>query len=126
MKKLHPNVELVRQAIEAVKMGDFERLKQTISEDTVYRVYRQGGVVTVKGLEGFRQLMETVKDVISVEPLVILADGEYVFVLAKLTGKRKGKVLDTENWYLYRVRDGKLVEGRNLPTDQNAFNEFWS
>jgi ketosteroid isomerase-like protein len=126
MKNQHPNAKLVIQAIEAVNVGDFEKWKQTVSEDTIYKVYRQGGFVTFKGFEGLKQINETVKGVINVEPLVILADDDYVFVLARLTGKRKGKVLDTENWYLYQVRDGKIVEGRNLPTDQNTFNEFWS
>lgn len=126
MKKQHPNAKLVIQAIEAVNEGSFEKLKQTVSEDTIYKVYRQRGFVTFKGLEGLKQVMETVKGVIKVEPSLILADDEYVFVLARLTGKKKETVLDTENWYLYQVKDGKIVEGRNLPTDQNAFNEFWS
>jgi ketosteroid isomerase-like protein len=126
MKKQHPNAKLVIQAIAAVNEGNFEKLKQTVSEDTIYKVYRQGGVVTIKGFEGFKQLMETVKGAINVEPWVTLADDKYVFVLARLTGKRKEKVLDTENWYLYQVKDGKIVEGRNLPTEQNVFNEFWS
>ncbi|MCJ7608602.1 hypothetical protein MUP00_02890 [Candidatus Bathyarchaeota archaeon] len=58
------------------------------------------------------------------KPILFMAEGEYLFVVTKLTGKRDGKSLDTENWYLYRFRDGKIVEGRNISTDQYAFDEY--
>jgi ketosteroid isomerase-like protein len=55
------------------------------------------------------------------KPYLFLSEREYLFVASKLTGKREGKSLETENCYLYRFRDVKIVEGRNIPTDQYAF-----
>jgi len=126
MKEPHPNVKLITQVVEAVNKNDSETLRQLISEDFVYRVYGRGPMArTYRGHQGLMQVIEGAIGVINIKPLVILADDEHVFMLAKITGKRKGKVLDTENCYLYRFRDGKMVEGRNIPTDQYAFDEFW-
>lgn len=123
--ELHPNVKLVTQAIEAFNKNDFETLKQLMSEDFVYRVYGRGPMAgTCRGHRGFKRIMDVAKDVINVAPLVVLADDEHVFVLARLNGKSRERSLDTENCYLYRVKDGKVVEGRNIPTDQHAFDEF--
>ena len=127
MKEPHPNVKLLSRVVEAFNANDIETMKRLMSEDFVYRVYGRGPRAgTYKGHQGFMQIMEVAKGVINSKPLVMVADDEHVFMLAKLTGKRRGKVLDTENCYLYRVRDGRLVEGRNIPTDQYAFDEFWS
>lgn len=113
--------------MEALNKNDQETMKQLISEDLVYRVHGRGPQAgTYKGHQGFMQIMEAVKGVINVKPLVILADDEHVFMSGRLTEKRNGKVIDTENCYLYRLRDGKMVEGRNVPTDQYASDEFWS
>jgi len=112
--------------MEAVNKNDLETLKQLVSKDVVYTVYRKGGPVTFSGVDGLGQVMGLAGGAINVKPTVVLADKDYVFVLAKLTGKRKGRTLNTENCYLYRFRNGKLVEGKNIPTDQLAFDEFWS
>jgi ketosteroid isomerase-like protein len=126
-KEAHPNVKLITEAVEAVNRNDFEALKQVMSEDVVYRIYGRGPMAGIyKGHEGFKRILEVVKGVVNIRPLVVVADDEHVFTLARLSGRRKGKVLDTENCYFYRVKDGKLVEGRNMPTDQYAFDKFWS
>lgn len=62
---------------------------------------------------------------VTIKPLVTLADDEYVFVLARVTGRRGEKVLDIEHCYLYRFSNGQLVEGRTMPVDLYEFDEFW-
>ena len=77
----------------------------------------------------FRKLIEKVKELsggtVTIKPLVTLADDEYVFVLARVTGRRGEKVLDIEHCYLYRFSNGQLVEGRTMPVDLYEFDEFW-
>lgn len=58
-------------------------------------------------------------------PEVVLADGESVMMYARVTGSRPGgRTYDSHQAYLYRLKDGKLIEGQTIPVDQQAFAEF--
>jgi ketosteroid isomerase-like protein len=126
LKDLHPNVKLTMVALDAFNKRDKDAIRRYVSEDYTYTLYGKGPFAGVyRGIEEFSRLVdEGAKLGFKIKPKFVLADDEYVFVLGELTGKRKGKTLDTENCYLYRVENGKLVEGRNIPTDQSAFDEY--
>ncbi len=45
----------------------------------------------------------------------------------KFCREREGKTLDIDHAYYYRCdKNGKMVEGRTIPVDLYAFDEFWS
>ena len=126
MKEPHPNVKVVMAALDAFNRRDKVAISRYVSEDYVYTLYGRGPFAGVyRGIDGMSRIVESgAKLGFNIKPSLVLVDGEYVFVLGKLTGKREGKSIETENCYLYRVKDGKLVEGRNVPTDQYAFDEY--
>lgn len=124
------NVALLMRIWEAFNKNDLETINKMVSEDIIYRVSGQGPVSgTYKGRLMFMKLLEKAKKLsegtATIKPLVTLADDEYVFVLAKATGRRGEKVLDIEHCYLYRFSNGQLVEGRTIPVDLYEFDEFW-
>ncbi len=126
MVEPQPNIRVVMAVLDAFNTRTKEGVGRSVSADLVYTVYGRGPFAgTYRGVQDFLRLMDVAAKMgVKAKPLVLLADGEYVFMLAKLTGKRDGKTLDTENCYLYRIKDGKIVEGRNIPTDQYAYDEF--
>lgn len=124
------NVTLLMQAWEAFNKNDLETANKIVSEDIIYKVSGRGPVSGIyEGRLMFRKLIEKVKELsggtVTIKPLVTLADDEYVFVLARVTGRRGEKVLDIEHCYLYRFSNGQLVEGRTMPVDLYEFDEFW-
>jgi len=57
----------------------------------------------------------------------MLADGGTVMAYTHVTGSRPdGRTCDQRQAYLYRMRDGLLVEGETIPIDQRAFAEFFA
>ncbi len=58
-------------------------------------------------------------------PEVILADDDHVMMYARFTGSRPdGRTYNSHQAYLYRLKDGRLLEGQTIPADQEAFAEF--
>jgi len=103
-------------------------VKQLI--EIVYRVSGRGPMSgTYNGRHEFMAALEKAKELsggtMTVQPIVTLADDEFVFILARARGKRGEKILDIEHCYLYRFREGRLVEGRTMPVDLYEFDEFW-
>jgi len=115
----------------AFNENDIEAIDQHVHEDIVYRVSGRGPISgTYEGRQDFMQIVRRVKELtdgtIALKPIITLADDEHVFVLARATGERGQRSLDIEHCYLYRFKDGQLVEGRTMPIDLYEFDEFWS
>ena len=126
MKELHPNVKALMGMVDGFNRRDEEDVRRFVSEEVVYTIYGRGPQAGVyRGMEGIHRILGMVAPLgLTSKPFLFVAEGEYLFVIAKITGKREGKSLETENCYLYRFRDGKIVEGRNIPTDQYAFDDY--
>lgn len=58
-------------------------------------------------------------------PVVLLEGEDTVMAYMHVKASRPdGRTLDCDNAYLYRFRDGVLVEGQTIPVDQAAFDAF--
>jgi ketosteroid isomerase-like protein len=60
------------------------------------------------------------------DPRAVAADGDYVFVYGRITAERAGRRLDSDHCVVFRFSGGRVVEGRTVPVDLYAFDEFWS
>ena len=67
----------------------------------------------------------TARPLWNVLAVVLLGGGLGAAVTAIRVAERDGAVLDTHNVYLYRVADGRIVEGHTIPVDQHLANAFW-
>jgi limonene-1,2-epoxide hydrolase len=56
----------------------------------------------------------------------IAASGDMVFQLAGGTAALGGREVAWETVGVFRVRDGRIAEGRLVPFDQHLFDDLWS
>ena len=77
-------------------------------------------------LEFFGQIAHETDGTTRVEPQAIAASGDQVFVLQRVTGRRKGRTQDTKNVVLYRLDKGAVTEATEFQFDHPAVAQFWS
>jgi ketosteroid isomerase-like protein len=56
----------------------------------------------------------------------VLARGDLVIQLAGGTAELRGSEVGWETVGIFRVRDGRIAEGRLVPFDQYLFDQVWS
>ncbi|MGH3132244.1 MAG: nuclear transport factor 2 family protein [Gaiellaceae bacterium] len=56
----------------------------------------------------------------------VLASDERAAALYTATGTRRGRTLELDQVLLFRIADGLVREVLALPTDLEAFEEFWA
>ena len=104
----------------------------SFSENIVYRIAGKSPIAgEYHGIEQFTKALQLVNDLsggtIAFEPQFVLADDRTVMAYGRATAKRDGKTLDIDHAYLYRLdEEGEIIEGRTIPADLYAFDDFWS
>lgn len=126
----HPHAKLARTAWEAAAHGDSETLARCCSEDLVWHASGRGPRSGV-----YRGLAETMDYLAAIGGAAddfqssfedVMIGEERVAVLFHVTGRRRGRVLDTDFLLLFRVDAGRIAEAWAVPRDQHAVDEFWS
>jgi ketosteroid isomerase-like protein len=134
MAEQHPNIFRYMRGIQEFNENDLNNSIETLtfSENIVYRIAGKSPIAGEhRGIEQFTRLLQLVKELsdgtIAFNPQVVLADDRTVMAYGRATAKRKGKTLNIDHAYLYRLdEEGKIIEGRTIPVDLYAFDEFWS
>ncbi|MEE8569513.1 MAG: ester cyclase [Candidatus Bathyarchaeia archaeon] len=122
---LEENKAIVRRFIEAYNKHDLSSIDEFVAPDFVDHSHKTGreGLKQLFGMafKAFPDWHETIED--------IIAEGDKVWIRAKSTGTHTGefmgiaptgKTLTTEMVDIYRIVDGKHVEGRFI-VDQLDF-----
>ena len=125
------NIAVVRRGYEAFAKGDIETLTTLFSANAEWHGVGAGilrgnyrGVQAI--LEYFGQLARGTDGTMRAVPETIAASGDHVFVLERVTGKRKGKTQDAKSVLLFRLDNGVVTEVSEFQFDHPAFAEFWS
>jgi len=124
------NIATIRAAIAAFNANDVAAMEKFVHPDFVYIVRGQSVISgEYRGWDAWARGIARIKDLtggsMAATPEVVLADGEQVMMYARVTGARpNGRTYDSHQAYLYRLKDGKLIEGQTIPVDQQAFAEF--
>jgi ketosteroid isomerase-like protein len=124
------NLKTLMAILEAFNRNDIEAAARMVALDVVYTVRGRAPVSgTYHGREALAGVLQRIKDLTGGTmmgiPEVVLASGDNVMIYMKVMGTRPdGRAYDNYQAYLYRFRDGKLVEGQTIPVDQHAFEEF--
>ena len=132
MAAQHPNALRYRYALQAFNDNELDTAKKVFSKDIVYQFPGRSPIAgEYRGIEQFFKVLHLMKDMtagtFTVEPKIIMANDEGVMVYARATAQREGKTLDIDQVNLYRFNeDGIIFEGRIIPVDLYAFDEFWS
>ena len=134
MTEQHPNILRYMRGIQEFNDNDINNSVETLSfsENIVYRIAGKSPLAGEhRGIEKFTRILQLAKELsggtIAFEPQIVLADDKTVMAYGHATAKRDGKTLDIDHAYLYKLDDkGEIIEGRTIPIDLYAFDEFWS
>ena len=130
MAEQHPNVLRYMYTIRAFNDNDLDAASKYCSENIVYRIAGRSQIAgEYRGIEQFDKALKLVKELsggtIKFESQVVLADDHAVMVYGHATAQRIDKTLDIDHAYLYLFNEeGKIIEGRTIPVDMYAFDEF--
>lgn len=125
------NIAIVRCGYEAFAKGDIETLKTLFSANANWR-QAEAGVLpgNYRGaqaiLEYFGQLGHETQGSLRVEPQTMAASGDHVFVLERITGKRKSETLDTMEVVVFKLEKGVVTEAANFQSNHPAVAKSWS
>jgi uncharacterized protein len=125
------NEELARRIFDAFARKEGFALRGRFAEDAVWTVPGRGVMAGVyRGRdEIFRFLARLPKETdgtYSLRLIDVLASDERAAALYRASGERRGRRLDLDQLLLFTVADGVVTEVVALPSDPEAFEEFWS
>lgn len=124
------NLTTLLKALDAIEKHDLDAAAAGVAEDVVYTIRGHSSVSGV--YTGREELAEVLGRILNLTngtmtaiPEVVLAEGDTVMTYMRVMGSRPdGRIYDSHQAYLYRFRDGRLIEGQTIPVDQRAFEEF--
>ncbi len=125
------NEALVRRIFDAFARKEGLALRGLFAEDAVWTVPGRGALAGVyRGREEiFRFLARLPKETDGTygsELVEVLVSPERAAALYRARGERKGRVLELEQVLLFRIDDGLVREILALPSDPEAFEDFWA
>lgn len=121
------NVDLVREAYDAVNRGDLDMAVSCIAPDMEYVASGAvpGATGVFMGPEGVKEFIAGLYEEFD-EPRAdvseLLGAGDQVLVSATARGRGKLSGVETtwDTWQLWTVRDGKLVRGQGFTSREEA------
>lgn len=125
------NTALVRRIFEAFARREGFALRGLFSEDAVWTVPGRGVMAgTFRGRdEIFRFLARLPKETDGTygsELVDVLASPERAAALYRARGTRHGRTLELDQVLLFSIADGLVARVLALPSDPEAFEEFWA
>jgi uncharacterized protein len=126
------NVAIMRRAYEAFNKADIDTLTEVFDENMVWHLPGRSSMADdYQGRDAtlayFGQIGERTGGTFQAELQDLFAAGDdRVIGLQRSTGDRDGKHLDVSNCIVFKIEDGKVVDGREHFNDLYAWDEFWS
>jgi len=125
------NEALARRMFGAFGRGRAFALRELFAQDAVWTVPGGGAMAGVyRGRDAiFRFLARLPRETdgtYSTRLVDVLASEERAAALYRASGERRGRRLDLDQVLLFTIRDGVVVEVVALPSDPDAFEEFWA
>ena len=118
------DVEVVRRTFTAFSRGDTTAMLQGLDPDVVLHV-EQAGQGVYRGHEGaIKSLVDWTEDFDDFKsvPEEFLDNGDYVIVRTRQTGsgKSSGAPMEGVFWFVFQVREGRVVRIHVVATEQEA------
>ena len=125
------NEALVRRIFDAFARREGLALRGLFAEDALWTVPGSGVMAgAYRGREEiFRFLARLPKETDGTygsELIDVLASESRAAALYRARGTRHGRTLELEQLLLFRIEDGLVREVLALPSDPDAFEEFWA
>lgn len=127
----HPNEDLLRSAYDAFNRQDVATVMSLLADDIVFHISgrsKQSGDFSGKNGASayFSKVGELSGGTHRVEIHDVLANDEHAVALLRAKAERDNKTFDMNVVHVCHVTQGKATELWILPSDQYAFDEFWS
>jgi ketosteroid isomerase-like protein len=127
----HPNVLAYKRMIAAFNANDLGAVEALVSPDLVYTIPGKSKIAChTRGVMPHLTMLKLARELsagtLRLDPRAVAADGNYLVVWGRITAEREGRRLDSDHCVMYRFEDGRIVEGRTVPVDLYAFDDFWS
>ena len=111
--------------------GETEPLREMLAEDIVWHVPGRSPIAgDHEGIEAvmdyFERRRALARATFRVNVREVMERGELVVQLAGGTAELGGRDVAWETVGVFRVRDGRIAEGRLVPFDLYLFDEVWS
>ena len=125
------NEAVARRIFDAFARKDGFALRGLFAEDAVWTVPGRGALAGVhRGRDAiFRflaRLPEETDGTYSSRLVDVLASDERAAALYRASGERRGRRLDLDQVLLFTIRAGVVTDVVALPSDPEAFEEFWA
>lgn len=125
------NAAVVRQIFDAFARKEGLALRGLFAEDAVWTVPGRGVMAGVyEGREAiFRFLARLPKETggtYGSRLVDVLASDDRAAALYRASGSREGRTLELDQVLLFRIEDGLVRHVLALPSDPDAFEEFWA
>lgn len=127
----HPNLERARMGYAAFAEGDIDTVASVMADDIVWHVpgdHQLSGDYEGKEevLGFFGRLMQETEGTFVNDIHDLLANDEHGVALVEASATRNGKSISDKNIHVFHMRDGKMTEFWTVPTDQAAWDDFYS
>jgi ketosteroid isomerase-like protein len=122
----HPNVTLIRGALDEFGGGDMSALADVIADDVVW--YEIGNPEPVRGKAALAARMTGggVDFEITATTHDVVGNDEHVIALVNATATRGDRILHYRTAEIFHVRDGKVVERWAFSDDTAAITAFFA
>jgi len=120
----HPNVAIVREALEAFQRGDYEASAANLADDVVW--HYMGASEPLRGKAAVLEQGPAAFDAeISAEIHDIVANDVHVLAMLRVHAERRGKQIDYDVVEVYHVKDGVCTERWAFSDDSARIIEFF-
>ena len=120
----HPNALLLREAGEAMRQGDIQKLDSLVADDIVWHAIGQPQPVV--GKEALRGTMATADYEIDFTTHDVVANDEHGVALVEAIATRGENKLTYRTAEIYHLRDGKITERWAFSDDTAAIVDFFA
>ena len=126
------NVAIMRRAYEAFNAGDVETLTELFDESAVWHLPGRSSLANdYQGREAtlayFGRIGQETAGTFRAELEDLTAnDDDRVVGIQHSTAERNGKHLDVGDCIVFKLKDGRVTDGREHFHDLYAWDEFWS
>ena len=126
----HSNAEPIRRAFDAFARGDMGAMRSLVAEDTLWHIPGRGPLAgDHRGrdavFEMFGRLVQASEGTFNQQLLDVLSSEQRVVALTHATARRGDRNYDSQDAWLFQLRDGQIAEAWWRPWDLYAADEFW-
>jgi len=126
------NLAIVRRGYEAFNKGDLDTLTDLFDEGAAWHLPGRSSLAgDHEGRDAafayFARLGQESGGTFQAEVQALIADSDdRVVGIQRSTAERDGKRLDVGDCIVFRLKDGRVIDGRDHIDDLYAWDEFWS